>query len=77
VSTIAAHTDGSLRGIENLLREQPLDAVREEVVGVLANSLDLVATFVGEDLTGRIISARWPNISVRDLGSAREDAARS
>jgi hypothetical protein len=61
-STLGTQTDGTLTGVDLLLGEFPLEAVRDRVVDVLANALGLVATFVGDDLTIKIVQSRWPNI---------------
>jgi hypothetical protein len=67
LSGIRVGADGSLVGLRGVLsqqtpdRETGEDAV-EGVAALLAHFLGLLITFIGEDLTLRILSTVWPEL---------------
>ncbi len=65
---IKVDSDGSLKGIDELLRHSPLEQVWDGLVLVLANVFGVVATFVGDDLTFRLVRSKWPDADASDLG---------
>lgn len=63
--------DGSLEGFDALDRQVEPAAVFEGSVVLLAQLLGLLATFVGENLTLRLVREVWPKLSLNglDLGA--------
>jgi hypothetical protein len=59
----AAHVDASLlKAVGGCLRSQPPDLAMEVSLGLLIAFLDLLATFIGERLTLRLLQDAWPDV---------------
>lgn len=63
-------SDGWLLGLgERVLGRDPRE-VRAAVTAVLARFLEVMAHFIGEDLTVRIVSRTWPDVRLETVESA-------
>jgi hypothetical protein len=59
----AARVDGSpLKAVGGCLRSQVPDLAREVSLALLIAYLDLLATFIGERLTLRLLRDGWPDV---------------
>jgi hypothetical protein len=59
----AAGVDASLvKAVGGCLRSQTPDRAREASLALLIAYLDLLATFIGERLTLRLLQEGWPNV---------------
>jgi hypothetical protein len=59
--------DGSLEGVEDLQAQLDPDEFFEGGLVLLAQLLGLLVTFIGEDLTSRLVREGWPKIPLNDL----------
>lgn len=74
--TSDASSESGLEGLATRARGREPDEVRAAVTAVFAHFLGLVAHFIGEDLTVRIVSRAWPDLPPGTPESAFEgDAA--
>lgn len=64
---LSVGTDGRLQGFEG--SEVPLEPDQVSAGGVvlLAELLGLLAAFIGEPLTLRIVQEKWPRVALKDL----------
>lgn len=53
--------DDCLDGLGEALQDVDPEEAYEALASVIANMIELLATFIGEDLTGRILREQWPN----------------
>jgi hypothetical protein len=59
----AAHVDASLvKAVGGCLRSQAPDLAKEVSLALLIAHLDLLATFIGERLTVRLLQDGWPDV---------------
>ncbi len=64
--------DGSLEGLEDLhVQLAPGEFVEARVV-LLAELLEWLVAFIGEDLTLHLVREVWPNIPINDLDFGKE-----
>jgi hypothetical protein len=67
LSAVHVKADGSLGGLEELHAQlDPVDFFEGSVV-LLAQLLELLVAFIGENLTVRLVREVWPKISLNDL----------
>ncbi len=59
--------DGSLEGLDELEAQIHPDEIFEGCVVLLAQLLGLLAAFIGENLTLRMVREVWPKLSLNDL----------
>lgn len=64
---ITLKLDFTLDGFESLAAEDPEQGA-EAGLAITAHLLDLLATFIGEPLTVRLVREVWPNVSLDELG---------
>lgn len=62
--------DGSLEGLDELGAQVDPDEIFEGCVVLLAQFLELLVGFIGEDLTLRLVREVWPTLSTRILVKA-------
>jgi hypothetical protein len=65
--------DGSLEGLDELGVQVGPDESLEGRVVLLARLLGLMATFIGANLTARLVRDVWPKLSLEDLDFGRGD----
>lgn len=56
LASVEVTPDGELVGLSTALAQQPAGDAVEEAVTLLAHFLDLLATFIGAELTSRIVA---------------------
>jgi len=59
--------DGSLGGLEELHVQLDLDEFFEGRIVLLTQLIGLLAAFIGENLTLRLVREVWPNVPLNDL----------
>lgn len=59
--------DGSFQGLDELEAKVDPDEIFEGCVVLLAQLLELLVAFIGEDLTLRLVHEAWPKLSLNDL----------
>lgn len=59
--------DGSLGGLEELHVQLDLDEFFEGRILLLTQLIGLLAAFIGENLTLRLVREVWPNVPLNDL----------
>ena len=67
LSAVQVKADGSLEGLEALHAQLSPAEFYEGGVVLLARLLGLLATFIGENLTTRIVRDVWPKLPLSDL----------
>jgi hypothetical protein len=67
--------DGSFEGLEGLEAQVEGKELAEGGVVLVAQLLRLLAAFIGEDVTLRLLRQVWPKLPIQDLkfGNAEED----
>jgi hypothetical protein len=65
--------DGSLTGLDDLAAQLDSRQVAEGGSVLLVSLLGLLAAFVGESVTLRVVSQAWPKVRVDDLGVGNRD----
>jgi hypothetical protein len=68
LSAVHVEPDGSLEGLSDLRNSGD----SEPDVALTAHLLGLLATFIGESLTLRIITDVWPDLTISDTGLSGE-----
>jgi len=69
---IDVKSDGALGGLEETQAKLSSDAMFVGKVALLAQLLGLLLTFIGENLTLRLVLEVWPNAALNDLDLAKE-----
>ena len=59
--------DGSLEGLDELKAHVGSDEILEGCVVLLAQFLGLLVTFIGEDLTLRLVRESWPKLPLNEF----------
>lgn len=67
LATVQVTADASLQGLDELVAEVDPREFAEDSVVLLAQMLGLLAAFIGEDLTLRLVREVWPKLSVSDF----------
>ena len=70
---VRVNGDGTLKGLEELHAQLDPDEYLEGRVVLLAQLLGLLAAFIGENLTLRLVRDVWPKLSVSDLNLEKKD----
>lgn len=70
----AAEGETSLKGLGEAFRGRGPAEIEAASVAVLANLLWLLATFIGNDLTVRLVHTIWPQVPTGNPGSDSEAA---
>jgi hypothetical protein len=70
---VRVKADGSFEGLAELGAHVDLDEIFEGRVVLLAQLLGLLAAFIGEDLTLRLVREVWPKLSLNDLNFGKGD----
>ena len=65
--------DGSFEGLDELDAQADPDEIFEGCVILLAQLLGLLAAFIGEHLTLRLVREAWPKLSLDDLDFGEGD----
>jgi hypothetical protein len=65
--------DGSFEGLDELGTQFDPDEIFEGRVVLLAQLLGLLVTFIGEDLTLRLVREVWPKLSLNNLDFGKGD----
>ena len=65
--------DGSFEGLDELGAQVGRDEIFEGRVVLLAQLLGLLVTFIGEDLTLRLVREVWPKLSLNTLDFGKGD----
>jgi hypothetical protein len=65
--------DGSFEGLDKLAAHVDPDEISEGRVVLLAQLLGLLVTFIGEDLTLRLVREVWPKLSLNNLDFGKGD----
>jgi hypothetical protein len=71
---IRARPDGSIAGLDDLFWEHPSEEAANATIALLAELLSVVATFVGHEMTVRLLRHRWPWILVHENEATRVGA---
>lgn len=71
----AAHVnvDGSLEGLDELAAHVGPDEFPKGCVVLLAQFLGLLVTFIGEELTLRLVRERWPKLPLNEFDFRKGD----
>jgi hypothetical protein len=72
LSALKVKGDGSLAGLEELHARADRDKLGEGGVVLVAQLLDLMAAFIGENLTLRFVRDVWPEFPRDNLDSGNE-----
>lgn len=72
----ATQAETSLAGLGAAVQGRDQAEIEAGVVAMVAGLLWLLATFIGEDLTGRLVHAVWPQVPLGNLGSDSEEVQR-
>ena len=70
---VHVNADGSFEGLDELGAQVDPDEIFEGCVVLLARFLGLMATFIGANLTVRLVSDVWPELSLEDLDFSKGD----
>lgn len=70
---VGVNAAGRMDGLEELEAELGADDFSKGCIRMLALLLSLLAAFVGEGMTRRLVLDIWPDLSVADLDSATGD----
>lgn len=65
--------DGSLEGLADLQAQVDPKAFRHDSILLLAQLLGLLAAFIGQDLTLRLVREVWPEATLNDTNFGKED----
>ena len=65
--------DATLEGFQEVSQQQSAEAIVEGSVALLGQLLGLLVTFIGEDLTLRLVRDVWPEIQLDNLNSGTEE----
>lgn len=65
--------EGSLEGLDELGTQVDPDEIFEGCAVVLAQMLGLLAAFIGEDLTFRLVREVWPKLPLNNLDAGKGD----
>jgi len=76
--TVQIRPDGSLAGFDEIkpdpnAREHDAGALEQGRVALVAHLLGLLATFVGESLTQRLVCDAWPDASIDKTDLKQEE----
>jgi hypothetical protein len=64
---VHVNADDSLEGLSELEAQMAPDQVFEGRVALVAQLLELLVAFIGENLTQRLVREVWPEVSLDDL----------
>jgi hypothetical protein len=64
LSVVQVLPDGSLVGFDEIKHDQDAEALEKGRVVLVAHLLGLLATFIGESLTRRLVLDAWPDASI-------------
>ncbi|MEQ1887378.1 MAG: hypothetical protein ABL967_20100, partial [Bryobacteraceae bacterium] len=67
LNSVQVKADGSFEGFEDLATRVSADEFLEGCVALLAQLLGLLAAFIGEDLTLRLLREVWPKLSLKNF----------
>ena len=73
LSSVRVKTDGSLEGFEGLSAQIAPEEFTEGCVTLFSHLLGLLAAFIGEELTLRLVSEAWPELSPIELDFGKGD----
>ena len=68
LQTVQVNREGFLAGWDEAQTQGNPVGYSEGGVVLLARLLELLVTFIGEDLTLRLLREGWPNLALNDLG---------
>jgi hypothetical protein len=71
--TLHVQPDGSLVGFKELASQANSKEASEGAVVLVAQVLDLLVAFIGENLTVRLLQQTWPKLTLSDLNSGNGD----
>lgn len=63
---VHAGRDGCFDGLEETLRSVDAGAADDALLTVLTSLLDLLAGFIGEELTLGLVAEVWPDLALRE-----------
>jgi hypothetical protein len=75
LSVVQVAADGSLEGLDELASQTDKEQARDEGAILIAQLLGLLLTFIGDDLTLRLVQDEWPAAAVDDGVSEKERKA--
>jgi hypothetical protein len=64
LSVVQVRPDGSLVGFDEIKHDHDAEALEKGRVVLVAHLLGLLATFIGESLTRRLVRDAWPDASI-------------
>ncbi len=64
LSVVQVRPDGSLVGFDEIKHDRDAEALEKGRVVLVAHLLGLLATFIGESLTWRLVHDAWPDASI-------------
>lgn len=67
LKAIHVAADGSLEGIDEAEAQQPEDQIAVGEIVLVAQLLALLVTFIGKELTLRLVEEAWPRATFDDL----------
>lgn len=73
LAAIQIMSDGALEGISEIIMQQEADAAAEGSVALLGHLLGLLITFIGKDLTLRLVQDIWPDAALNDFNAGAEE----
>lgn len=74
LAAIQFKADGTFRGFSEIAQQQEADAFVEGSAALLGHLLDLLITFIGKDLTFRLVQDVWPDAVLNDFNAGTEEA---
>ena len=72
LTPVTAEQDGTLTGLGAAAEGQPLPEASAGFAAILAHLLGLLALFIGEDLTRRLVRQGWPEVDLGNEDSEEE-----
>jgi hypothetical protein len=66
--------EACLEGLRDSVQGVEPAQAREGLAALFATLIELLTTFIGEDLTLRLVAEVWPEMPLDDLGSERREA---
>lgn len=66
--------EACLRGLHGSLEGADFDTARQAVEAVFANLINLLNSFIGTDMTMRLLARAWPEVPIREKGPGSEEA---
>ena len=67
LKAIHINADGSMEGLDEAQAQLPQDKIAEGEIVLVAQLIGLLVTFIGEELTVRLVQEAWPDAAFDDM----------